>query len=79
MIKIEKVTKKYSKGSPTILDKVSLQIEQGEFVILIGESGSGKTTFLKLISKLITPTSGKVKVDGKGKSEGDADSEAEVV
>ena len=62
MIELKEVSKKYK--SNTILDEISLTIEDGELVTLIGESGCGKTTTLKMLNKLITPTSGEIYIDG---------------
>jgi len=47
-----------------VLSGVSLQVKQGETLVLLGRSGSGKTTTLKLINRLITPTSGEIRVNG---------------
>lgn len=58
MIEIKNISKKV--GKKTILDDVSLKIEEGSFVVLIGPSGCGKTTTLKLINKLIEPTKGEI-------------------
>ncbi len=63
MIEIKNVTKKI--GKKMILDNISLTIEKGSLVVLIGSSGCGKTTTLKLINKLIEPTSGEIYIDGK--------------
>ncbi len=59
-------------GAAKILDGLNLQIEQGETLVLLGESGCGKTTTLKLINRLIEPTSGKVFVEGKSTMDWDA-------
>jgi len=59
-------------GAAKILDGLNLQIEQGETLVLLGESGCGKTTTLKLINRLIEPTSGEVFVEGKSTIDWDA-------
>lgn len=62
MIEVRNVTKAY--GRVEALKDVSLKVEDGDFLSLLGPSGSGKTTFLNLVAGLLTPTSGKVMVDG---------------
>jgi phosphonate transport system ATP-binding protein len=47
------------------LDGVDLAVEPGEFVVIIGRSGAGKTTFLRSINRLVEPTAGTVRVDGR--------------
>ncbi|HEY0429080.1 MAG TPA: ATP-binding cassette domain-containing protein [Pyrinomonadaceae bacterium] len=56
----------------TIIDDISLQIFRGETLVLLGESGCGKTTTLKLINRLIEPTRGAVLVEGKSTIDWDA-------
>lgn len=62
MIKFDQVTKKYP-GGQTPLDEVTLDIDGGEFVFLVGPSGVGKTTFLRLITREVTPSSGKILIN----------------
>ena len=63
MILFNDVTKSYSVGTQA-LKGVNMQIEDGEFVFLVGPSGSGKSTIIKLISSELRPTSGSVHVNG---------------
>ena len=63
MIQFNDVVKTYQQGN-NALNGVTMQIEDGEFVFLIGPSGSGKSTIIKLISGELKPTSGTVHVNG---------------
>jgi phosphonate transport system ATP-binding protein len=63
VISIQDLVKVYPSGTRAV-DGVSLDIEKGEFVVLIGLSGSGKSTLLRCINRLIEPTSGRVVFDG---------------
>jgi len=63
MILLDRVTKKYSRNGPA-LERISLHVEQKEFVIIVGASGAGKSTLLKLLTREEKPTSGKIIVGG---------------
>jgi len=66
MIQIEELTKHYRQGKNVVraLDGVSLGIDSGEFIAIVGRSGSGKTTMLDSLGLLLKPTSGRIVVDG---------------
>lgn len=66
LIEIKNVSKRYHKGDETItpLDAVSLNIEQGEFISLMGASGTGKSTLLNLIASIDKPDAGSIVIDG---------------
>jgi putative ABC transport system ATP-binding protein len=67
MIGVNKVTKIFNKGKANQADAVNgidLQINDGEFVVIVGSNGSGKTTLLNLVSGSVMPTSGTISIDG---------------
>lgn len=66
-IEMKNVVKSYRMGEVTInaCDGVHFQVEQGEFVVIVGPSGAGKTTILNILGGMDTPTSGQVIVDGR--------------
>lgn len=79
IIKTENLSYVYSKGTPfekVAVDNVSVEIEKGEFVGVIGHTGSGKSTFVQHLNGLLKPSSGKIFVDGEDIWAKDADRRA---
>jgi len=63
MIELDRVTKRY--GNSIVVDDLSLAIRDGEFCVIIGSSGAGKSTALKMINQLIPLSAGVIRIDGK--------------
>jgi len=63
MIRLECVTKRYDDGTVAV-DQLSLEVERGELVALVGPSGCGKSTTLRMVNRLVEPTSGRIWLDG---------------
>jgi len=67
MIKLDNVSKAFETAAGTTLaaDRVSFEVNEGEICVLLGPSGCGKTTTLKMVNRLVQPTSGKIFINGK--------------
>lgn len=65
VVEFRDVTFSHAGASAPIISHLSFAVQQGETVVLLGESGCGKTTTLKLINRLLSPTAGEVIVEGK--------------
>ncbi len=63
MIRLERLTKSF--GATVAVDHVDMEVPAGEVCVLLGPSGCGKTTTMKMINRLIAPTSGKILIDGR--------------
>ncbi|PRR96778.1 osmoprotectant [Bacillus atrophaeus] len=70
MLTLENVSKNY-KGGKKAVNSINLKIEKGEFICFIGPSGCGKTTTMKMINRLIEPSSGTIYIDGENIMEQD--------
>jgi len=65
MIELRGVTKRYAPDTPPAVDALDLHVERGTLLALLGESGCGKTTTLKMVNRLIEPTAGTITVGGR--------------
>jgi len=72
MISLRAVSKVYPSGAAAV-DAISLDIERGETLVLLGASGCGKTTTLKMINRLVEPSAGEVRFEGRDVAELDGD------
>lgn len=70
MLKFDHVTKVYKGGKKAVAD-LNLEFNPGEFIVFIGPSGCGKTTTMKMINRLIEPSSGNIYINGKNIMEKD--------
>jgi len=73
MITLEKLTKSYPGQDAPVVDALDLSVPEGEIVILVGPSGCGKTTTLKMINRIIEPTSGTIRLQGEDVTHTDPD------
>jgi osmoprotectant transport system ATP-binding protein len=65
MIRLERVTKVFPGSSVPAVDRVTMEVPAGEICVLLGPSGCGKTTTMKMVNRLIEPTSGEIFIDGR--------------
>lgn len=65
MININNVSKTFDQGRSYVVNHISLTVAEGEILVILGSSGCGKTTTLKMINRLIEPTSGNIEIEGK--------------
>ena len=67
MLKIENLCKQYGRGETLhpVLSQVNLSVEEGDFLVILGQSGCGKTTFLRILGGFLSPDAGTVFLDGK--------------
>ena len=65
MLKFDNVSFQYDVEDFSIIDHLSFDVQDGEFVSVIGASGCGKSTIFRLVNKLLTPASGVIRVDGE--------------
>lgn len=71
MIEFDSVTKRYPDGTVAV-DAVDMRAETGEITVLVGPSGCGKTTSLRMVNRMVEPTSGRVLIDGRDVADTDA-------
>ena len=69
MLSIRSVDKRFSLDGPLVLDRINMEVRNGEFVSLLGPSGCGKTTLLKIVAGLLSATGGSVSLEGKESTE----------
>ena len=65
MIRLDAVTKRFAGAETPAVDRLCLEVPDGELAVLVGPSGCGKTTTLKMINRIIEPTEGQIEIDGR--------------
>ena len=73
MIELKQITKQYPGQAMPAVDQLSLSIPEGEICVLVGPSGCGKSTTLRMINRMIEPTSGMIRINGKDVTNTDSD------
>ena len=71
LVEFRDVSFSHAAASAPVISHLTFSVQQGETLVLLGESGCGKTTTLKLINRLLSPTSGEIRVEGKSTSQWD--------
>ena len=72
-IQLKELTKRFPGQEKPAVDRVTMDIPEGEIVVFVGPSGCGKTTTMKMVNRLIEPTSGQILIDGTDVTHGDPD------
>ncbi|MCP4382047.1 MAG: ATP-binding cassette domain-containing protein, partial [Hyphomicrobiales bacterium] len=65
MIRLEDVTKVFAGAAAPAVDRVTMEVPEGEICVLLGPSGCGKTTTMKMVNRLVEPSSGKIFIGDK--------------
>ena len=73
MIRLEGLTKRFPGAQRNAVDELTMDIREGEIVVLVGPSGCGKTTTMKMINRIIEPTSGRIVLAGQDVTQADPD------
>jgi osmoprotectant transport system ATP-binding protein len=73
MIRLDALTKRYPGQADLAVDHLSLEVPEGEIVVLVGPSGCGKTTTLEMVNRLVEPTSGRIFLEGEDVTDIDPD------
>ncbi|MGH8929147.1 MAG: ABC transporter ATP-binding protein [Egibacteraceae bacterium] len=73
MIRLERLTKRFPGQAEPAVEDLTMQIPEGEIVVLVGPSGCGKTTTMKLVNRIIEPTSGRIFLEGTDVTRSDPD------
>ncbi len=73
MIQLEELTKRFPGQAEPAVDRLTMRVPRGEIVVFVGPSGCGKTTSLKMINRIIEPTSGHIIIDGEDVTDVDPD------
>jgi len=79
VVRLERVTKTFPRGSVTALQDIDLELAPGEFISLIGPSGCGKSTLLRVIGDLVEPSAGSITVNGKSARQARKDGDYGIV